>query len=193
MSANDAVDLHEKPKNFLTEAEIERFLRAAKTGRHGGRDHLMMLLMYRHGLRETELCRLTVSCLDLDSARLWVERLKGSLSTHHPIEGDELRAIRRWLRVRDSRLPWLFVTERGGSSLDRESTIWCGESASVPNWHRSIRTCCVTLAATRWRTRATTCGPFRIISGTTTRSTRPSIRARPPSVSRTSGTDSHGQ
>jgi integrase len=73
----------------------------------------MMLLMYRHGLRETELCRLTLSCLDLETARLWVERLKGSLSTHHPIEGDELRAIRRWLRLRASHLPWLFVTERG--------------------------------------------------------------------------------
>jgi site-specific recombinase XerD len=114
MSAPDAVDLHEKAKNFLTEAEVERFVLAAKSARHGIRDYLMMLLMYRHGLRETELCRLTVSALDLDTARIWVERLKGSLSTHHPLDGDELRAIRRYLRIRDSRLPWLFVTERGG-------------------------------------------------------------------------------
>jgi type 1 fimbriae regulatory protein FimB len=70
MPEKDAVDLHEKPKNFLTEAEIERFLQAAKAGRHGVRDHLMMLLMYRHGLRETELCRLTLSSLDLETARL---------------------------------------------------------------------------------------------------------------------------
>jgi site-specific recombinase XerD len=114
MPATDAVDLHEKPKNFLTEAEVERFLQAAKAGRHGVRDHSMMLLTYRHGLRETELCRLTVAALDLESARLWVERLKGSLSTHHPLDGEELRTIRRYLRIRDSRLPWLFVSERGG-------------------------------------------------------------------------------
>jgi len=113
MPENAAVDLHEKPKNFLTEAEIERFLHAAKGGRHGVRDHLMMLPMYRHGLRETELCRLTVSCLDLETARIWIERLKESLPTHHPIKGDELRTIRRWLRLRDSHLPWLFITERG--------------------------------------------------------------------------------
>ena len=43
MSAFEAVDLHEKPKNFLTEAEVDRFLQAAKSGRHGIRDHLMML------------------------------------------------------------------------------------------------------------------------------------------------------
>jgi site-specific recombinase XerD len=114
MLATEAVDLHEKPKNFLTEAEVERFLQAAKAGRHGIRDHSMMLLTYRHGLRETELCRLSVAALDLDSARLWVERLKGSLSTHHPLDGEELRAIRRYVRIRDSRLPWLFVSERGG-------------------------------------------------------------------------------
>ena len=50
----------------------------------------------------------------METARIWIDRLKGSLSTHHPIDGEELRAIRRYLRIRDSRLPWLFVTERGG-------------------------------------------------------------------------------
>ena len=115
MSASEAVDLHEKAKNFLTEAEVDHFLQAAKSGRHGIRDHLMMLLLYRHGLRETELCQLTVSALDLETARIWIDRLKGSLSTHRPIDGEELRAIRRYLRIRDSRLPWLFVTERGGA------------------------------------------------------------------------------
>ncbi|MCP4901870.1 MAG: tyrosine-type recombinase/integrase [bacterium] len=113
MTTLDVVDQHEKPKNFLTEAEMDHFLQAAKSGRHGVRDHLMMLLMYRHGLRETELCRLSVSALDLETARVWIERLKGSLSTHHQLEGDELRAIRHYLRIRDSRLPWLFVSERG--------------------------------------------------------------------------------
>lgn len=114
MTTLEAIDLHEKSKNFLTEAEMERLLKAAKSGRHGIRDHLMMMLTYRHGLRETELCRLTVSVLDLESARIWINRLKGSLSTHHPLDGDELRAIRRYSKIRNSRLPWLFVTERDG-------------------------------------------------------------------------------
>jgi type 1 fimbriae regulatory protein FimB/type 1 fimbriae regulatory protein FimE len=111
---SDAVDLHGKTKKFLTEPEVERFLLAAKSGRHGIRDHLMMLMLYRHGLRETELCRLTITAMDLASARVWVERLKGSLSTHHPIDAEELRSILRYLRIRDSQLPWLFITERGG-------------------------------------------------------------------------------
>ena len=32
----------------------------------------------------------------------------------HPIEGDELRTIRRYLDTRDDNLPWLFVSERQG-------------------------------------------------------------------------------
>ena len=52
MPALDAVDFHEKSKYFLTEAEMDRFLQTAKSRQHGIRDHLMMLLMYRHGLRE---------------------------------------------------------------------------------------------------------------------------------------------
>jgi integrase len=65
--------LYEKPKNFLSEAEMDRFLHATKSSRHGVRDHLMMLLMYRHGMRVAELRGLTVSALDLKTARILIE------------------------------------------------------------------------------------------------------------------------
>lgn len=114
-SRDDAVDDHSK--NYLTEAEITRFLKASKLGRHGVRDHAMMLLCYRHGLRVSELIGLRLSDVDLESGRLYVHRLKGSLSTHQPLDGDELRLIRAWLRVRSlhaqAGLPYLFLSERG--------------------------------------------------------------------------------
>ena len=104
-------------KDFLTEAEMKRFLEAARHGRHGGRDHLMMLMTYRHGLRVSELVDLRLKDLDLETGRLYVRRKKGSLSTHQPIEGDELRALRAWLRAReqrrDARSLYLFLSERG--------------------------------------------------------------------------------
>ena len=39
-------DAHERVKNFLDEEEIERLLTAARAGRHGVRDNLLMLMMY---------------------------------------------------------------------------------------------------------------------------------------------------
>ena len=104
-------------KDFLTEAEMKRFLEAARQGRHGVRDYLLMLMAYRHGLRVSELVDLRLKDLDLETSRLYVRRKKGSLSTHQPMEGDELRAIRAWLREReqrsDARSPYLFLSERG--------------------------------------------------------------------------------
>jgi Phage integrase family len=44
--------------------------------------------------------------------RLWIRRLKNGLAVEHPIAGDELRAIKRYLATRTDSLPWLFVSER---------------------------------------------------------------------------------
>ena len=108
-----ATDAHERAKDFLDPTEMDRLLAAAKDRRHGIRDHLLLLTMYRHGLRVSETITLRRNALNLKQSSMWVKRIKNSLSTQQPIAGDELRAIKRYLATRDDKLPWLFVSERG--------------------------------------------------------------------------------
>ena len=109
--------IDQNAKNFLTENEMKKFLESARKGRHGVRDYCLMLMAYRHGLRVSELIDIRLKDLDLETGRLFVRRLKGSLSTHQPLDGVELRAIRAWLRMREDypngSSNYLFLSERG--------------------------------------------------------------------------------
>jgi len=133
-----ATDAHERVKDFLDPSEIDRLLAAAKEGRHGVRDYLLLLLMYRHGLRVSETITLRLKALNLKQSSLWVKRIKNSLSTQQPITGDELRAIKRYLADRNDKLPWLFISERG-QPLTRQAVNYiiaqAGERAKLGHVH----------------------------------------------------------
>lgn len=112
VEVGDTTDAHERVKDYLTGDEVERLMTAAKAGRHGKRDALIILMMYRHGLRVSEAVGLRKDDVNVASARMWVGRLKRGLSVEQPIAGDELRALKRYLTNREDHLPWLFVSER---------------------------------------------------------------------------------
>ncbi len=94
---------------FLTLDETRRLF----AGITDKRDKAIFLLAYRHGLRASEIGLLRVSDLDLKRLRVMLHRLKGSLSGEHPLQADEARALKAWLKSRDSDSPILFPSRRG--------------------------------------------------------------------------------
>jgi integrase len=103
-----------KTRKYLTPAEVERLMAAArKSGRYGHRDATMILIAFRHGLRAFELCDLQWHQVELAAGRLHVRRVKSGTPSVHPLQGDELRALRRLQREQAPSLH-AFSTERGG-------------------------------------------------------------------------------
>src|SRR6266540_2392268 len=65
-SAPTTVNSSVRTREYLTTAEIERLMAAArKSSRYGHRDATMILIGYRHGLRAAELCDLQWSQVEL--------------------------------------------------------------------------------------------------------------------------------
>ena len=100
-------------REHLTPDEVELLAQAAKKrGRYGHRDALAIRMAARHGLRVSELCELRWDQVDLHGGLIHVNRKKNGVPSMHPLNGDEVRALRQlrrdWPEGRE-----VFVTERG--------------------------------------------------------------------------------
>src|SRR5499427_10171827 len=121
-------------REHLTEAEIDKLLTALKRNRHGHRDWLIALLIYRHGLRVSEACDLHWDDIDLAKRTIIARRLKGSTDSVHYLERDELAGLKR-LQREGAKSAYVFVNERGqpfgrmgiGRMIER-----AGEAAKLP-------------------------------------------------------------
>ena len=99
-----------RPREHLTEREVEKLIEAAKKNRRGHRDGAIILICFRHGLRASELCELQWSDVEFETATLHLRRAKNGTAATHPLLGDELRALR--VLNREAKSPFMFVSER---------------------------------------------------------------------------------
>ena len=102
-----------RTREYLTEVEVERLMKAATRNRWGHRDATMILAAYRHGLRASELVDLRWDQVEFRTATLHVRRVKQGTPSTHPILGDELRALRRLQREQEPKATFVFTSERG--------------------------------------------------------------------------------
>jgi integrase len=100
-----------RTREHLTEAEVEKLIKAVGDNRNGHRDATMILVAFRHGLRASELVDLRWDQVDFGGGVLHVRRVKNGTPNTHPLTGRELRALRRLKREAPAS-PFVFVSER---------------------------------------------------------------------------------
>jgi type 1 fimbriae regulatory protein FimB len=112
----------------LTQDEILKVLKLAAS--ESTRNHAMILLAFKHGLRASEVCALKTFDIDLKNGTITIRRLKGSLKSAQDlldIPGQPLisekRVLKTWLEERATMRDasdYLFLSQKGGA-LDRSA------------------------------------------------------------------------
>jgi integrase/recombinase XerC len=92
----------------MTQDELGRFRRAVVAA-GDLRDVVLFGLMYRFGLRAIEVTLLLVEDLDLARGRIRIRRAKGGDGKEYPLPRELTPRIRRYLRKREDRGPFLFT------------------------------------------------------------------------------------
>src|SRR5919197_164162 len=101
---------------FLTQEEVRRLF-AAITGK---RDRALFQLAYHHGLRTSEVSLLQRDDVHAKQGRIYIPRVKGSIAKTYPLQPEDLRLVRAYLRTREDDSPYLFLSTRG-MPLERRS------------------------------------------------------------------------
>src|SRR5262245_18852773 len=158
-----------RPREYLTEREIDKLIDAARDNRWGHRDATAILIAFRHGLRAGELVALRWDDIDWRAGKLHVRRSKGGLTGVHPLGGRELRALRRLQRETPdgARTVHIFVSERLAP-------------LSVAGYQRMVA-------------RAGVAARFRFLISSRRRSHRAYFRLRAPSTAQRGRLSAHGR
>jgi site-specific recombinase XerD len=117
--------------HFLAQPELRALLHVITRKR----DRALFLVAYRHGLRASEVGMLQIDDLNLAQQRLTIQRLKGSLPGIYPLQADEVKVLKAYLRERKSYSPILFLSQRGTPISRRQLDTLMkhyGEFAEVP-------------------------------------------------------------
>lgn len=126
-----------RPREHLTHDEVKKLIKGAKSSPwYGPRNALLILLMFRHGLRVSEAVDLTWDQVNLELGILHVTRAKGGTPSTHPLAGDEIRALRALHRK--AKTQFLFTSNRGGPLSIRTAHLIVAQAGKRAGFEYSI-------------------------------------------------------
>jgi integrase len=91
---------------FLTQDEVRRLF-AVISGKRA-----LFQLAYPHGLRASEVSLLQRDDVPAKQGRLYIPRVKGSIAKTYPLQPEDRRLVRAYLRPREDDSPYLFISTR---------------------------------------------------------------------------------
>lgn len=108
-----------RAREYLTVAEVRKLRDAARSsGRNPLRDALLILMIFRHGLRVAEAVALTWDEIHFEDGTMLVRRVKNGRESVHFLEGDEIRQLKQ-MRRESAPSRFVFCSERGGPLSNR--------------------------------------------------------------------------
>jgi len=120
---------------FMTREQVKDFFSVITDKR----DKALFLLIYKRGLRASEPGLLLVEDYHRKTGKLYVRRLKGSLSGLHLLQRDEIRALNAWLKEREEKesdSSFLFPGREASHGISRKMVFHLaqhyGEKAGTP-------------------------------------------------------------
>lgn len=80
---------------FFYQNELKKLLEISKKNL---RDHLIILLSYRHGLRASEVGKIRLNDIDFENKKIYIHRLKNGIPSLHPLPDDEVKLLREYIK-----------------------------------------------------------------------------------------------
>ena len=145
-----------KLPKVLPRQDVAKLLNAPDVNTFCGlRDKIAMLLMYRAGLRVSEVCNLTVDDVDLEKGFIFVQGGKGDKDRVVPMDPELLDWCRRWVAEKPES-EYFICTQKGTRVLERffkkvipryakQAGVYIrdGREKKTPSCH-TLRHCCLT-------------------------------------------------
>jgi site-specific recombinase XerD len=104
-------------RKYLKRAEVVTLIaNAQESGRNGARDALMISMMFKHGLRVSELCDLRWGDIDFTDRTILCRRMKQGVDALHPLSPDEVQQLTQ-LYAKSQGASRVFLNERGRPML----------------------------------------------------------------------------
>jgi type 1 fimbriae regulatory protein FimB/type 1 fimbriae regulatory protein FimE len=102
-----------RSREYLTSQEIKQLRDAVKDNRYGLRDSLIILMLYKHGLRVSELVSLRWDAIDFHTGMIHINRKKNGNASNQKLSGDEITMLKKLRKLVDG--AFIFVSERGAT------------------------------------------------------------------------------